>query len=146
MDTSYYFDIVELCKKYYPEKKFNHAKRVETYAVNDTRYALLSLGEKYLVRAIALAHDLLEDTKCTREELISVSGNNCSFVEGVERLTHTKDKTYYDYVKAIVDSRDVYAIIVKTADMKDHLTLKKTLTEKLKAKYAPVIPLLLGRG
>lgn len=136
-----YFDVKALCEEYYSKKKMEHAKAVESYVIKDTRYALLSIEDQWSIRSIALAHDLLEDTKCTYEQLKDIS---CFMAESVMLLTHFKEcDSYYDYVKKIVDSKNILAIIVKTADLKDHLMRKQTLTPKLVAKYDQVIPLLL---
>lgn len=135
-----YFEIKTLCEEYYNKKKMEHAKAVEKYTMQDTRYALLSAGDKWLIRAIALAHDLLEDTDCTYEDIKTIS---CYIAETTLLLTHMDNVTYYDYCSNIVESGNYDAVIVKTADLKDHIMRKKTLTEKLQKKYAAVIPMFL---
>ena len=65
----------------------------------------------------------------------------------IEAIKHVKAKAqaetlkniYEDYIHKILDAKDDYAFIVKQADMKDHMTLTDTLTEKLRDKYIPVL-------
>ena len=141
MTYEMYFEIKCLCEEYYSKKKMEHAKAVESYVMKDTRYALMNTEDKYIARAAALAHDLLEDTNCTYDEINAIS---CTVAEITYLLTHFQEVSYYDYCKNIIDSKDVIAILVKTADIKDHLMRKKILSDKLKNKYAAVIPLFLA--
>ena len=141
MTYEMYFEIKCLCEEYYSKKKMEHAKAVESYVMKDTRYALMTAEDQYIARAAALAHDLLEDTDCTYDEINAIS---CTVAEITYLLTHFQKMSYYDYCKQIVDSKDIIAILVKTADIKDHLMRKKTLSDKLKTKYAAVIPLFLA--
>lgn len=142
MDMNKYLEVVKICKEYYPSTIYEHAKKVEEYVILDSRYALLSVEEQWLIRAVALAHDLLEDTNCTKDILKEIDKN---FSIYVDELTHKKNISYYNYVKNIIESNHYISIIVKTADIKDHLMRKKTLTPRLKEKYAKVIPLFLNK-
>lgn len=138
-----YRGVLTLCDAFYSKKKKAHAERVERYVTDDTRYALMTPEDKILIRSIALAHDLLEDTKCSYEDLNKI---NSFLAESVKLLTHVKPITYYDYCKNIVESNNIFALIVKTADLKDHLTLTDTLTPKLIKKYDKVIPLFINKN
>lgn len=126
--------IFNLSAKYYSRKKIGHAIRV-------AEYAAIRAEENHLdsIRAykIGLAHDLLEDTECPKEELIAAIGE--TNYNSVVLLTKSKDQKYEDYIRKIVESKDSYAFIVKQADMKDHMTLSNNLTEKLLNKYVPVL-------
>lgn len=135
-----YLDVVKICKKYYSKGKFEHAKAVESYVMKDSRYVLLNMEEQYLIRSVAMGHDLLEDTECPIIDLKTIS---IKMAEIIMLLTHTEEEPYYDYIQRIVNSKNIIAIIVKTADVKDHLIRKKTLTPKLIEKYDKIIPLLL---
>lgn len=138
--------VFKCAEKHYSDKKFEHAKQVTLYVELDPRYLMMTLEEQYLVRAIAMAHDLIEDTKCTWSEL-----RNCikdevsyrSFYIAVDLLTRKHDDSYNDYIDIIIRSKNVFAIMVKQADMKDHICRKGTLSKKLKEKYEPVMPKLL---
>lgn len=120
--------------EYYPKKKLVHALRVAEYATEKASALKMDITKAYM---IALAHDLLEDTECPKEDLMSILG-----IEGYNSLVLlTKDpqEKYEDYIHKIIDAKDDYAFIVKQADMKDHMTLTDTLTEKLRDKYIPVL-------
>lgn len=147
MKRSEYDSIKELCDANYPKKKRIHAAAVESLVMQDPMYLTLDEGKKYMVCALAYAHDLIEDTDCAIEDvMIRISNDDefekYHFIDDLMLLTHKKSDSYYEYVRNIVNSRHVFAIMVKRADMLDHLNRKSTLTEKLKKKYLPVVPML----
>lgn len=146
MTKEEYTNIVSICARWYPKKKQEHCVQVETYVIEDTMFAILSESQRWFVRALAYAHDVIEDTACPWEEiatLISDETDRADFYTDLMLLTHNKQSiTYYDYVKNLVETRRMLAILVKRADMKDHLTRRKSLTPKLQAKYEPVLPML----
>ena len=126
--------IFNLSVKYYSKKKVNHAIRVAEYAAIRAEENRLDSIRAYM---IGLAHDLLEDTECTEEELLAAIGE--TNYNSVVLLTKSNDQEYKDYIRKIVESKDSYAFIVKQADIKDHMTLSNNLTEKLLNKYVPVL-------
>ena len=67
---------------------------------------------------VALAHDILEDTEITEEELSKVLNEYA--VEAVKALTRTKDKSYNEYIKEQVLSNPL-ASLVKLADLEDNI-------------------------
>lgn len=64
--------------------------------------------------AIALLHDVIEDTDMTLEEL-SVLGFPDKIIEGVKLMTRTEDGDYFEYIRKI---RGTIAEPVKRADLK----------------------------
>lgn len=126
--------IFNLSVKYYSKKKIGHATRVAEYAAIKAEEIHLDSTRAY---KIGLAHDLLENTKCPKEELIAAIGE--TNYNSVVLLTKSNDQEYEDYIRKIVESKDSYAFIVKQADMKDHMTLSNNLTEKLLNKYGSVL-------
>ena len=93
-----------------------------------------------------MAHDLIEDTKCSWSELqdcVSDDDEKRQLYIAVDLLTHRHEHTYGEYIDMIIRSKNIFAIMVKQADMKDHIVRKGTLTKKLKEKYLPVMPRLL---
>lgn len=126
--------IFNLSVKYYSKKKISHATRVAEYAAIRAKENHLDSIRAY---KIGLAHDLLEDTGCPEEELIAAIGE--INYNSVVLLTKSNDQDYEDYIRKIIESKDNYAFVVKQADMKDHMTFTKSLTEKLLNKYAPVL-------
>lgn len=127
-------NLFNFAAEYYPKKKLAHALRVAEYATAKAEALRLDKTETYM---IALAHDLLEDTDCPKEELMSILGEDN--YNSVVTLTRVPQETYENYIHRILDANDEYAFIVKQADMKDHMALTDTLTEKLRDKYIPVL-------
>ena len=124
----------------YKDKTLAHAMRVAAYTASNP---LLSHEDKDYAIALAIGHDLLEDTKITAEDIESYD-----LQRGLVYLTKTKDQTYKEYCISIKEMADIDWIgkcvyIVKLADMKDHLSLTETLTDKLKAKYLEGLAVLL---
>ena len=130
----------QLCQRWYDKRKYAHVHRVASIVAQDSIVPYLSQEDRNAVVAVALAHDLLEDTKCPVKELTRLGVD----VDSVNLLTHLKnDCSYADYVLKIMQSGNMKAILVKTADMKDHLQQKATLSPKLAQKYAAVLPLFI---
>lgn len=127
--------VMDLAQKYYPKNKLKHAIRVAGFACADaqTRTNVNSLS----AFIVGIAHDLLEDTECSHEELERAIGKN--LISSVIILTKSDDITYEDYITEVKLSNDPLAILVKKADIKDHFSQEETLTKKLIEKYLPHI-------
>lgn len=132
--------MLALAEKYYKPKTLAHAVRVAEYALADFNLYKYDV-DKSLLFNVALAHDLLEDTDCPPEDIKDIVAG--LGMNAVTLLTRVEGVTYKDYIEQIVSSENLYAIIVKRADMKDHLMRTDTLTDKLKEKYFPVLGLLI---
>lgn len=131
--------LMELSEKWYPKNKYYHALRVAGFAFAMAQYDnRIDPKDAFLV---GLAHDLLEDTECPPDELVDIIGT--ILFSSVSILTKDDEMKYEDYIQDILKSNDPLAILVKRADMKDHLTQTETLTDKLKNKYLPVVGVLL---
>lgn len=124
---------LQLAHKHYDEKTFNHAMRVAAYVASN--HAIRSSYKNDCI-ALAIMHDLVEDTSYNAEELKYESSN---FYKALQLLTKKDDVSYVEYCRELHPTEgDPYiycAYMVKLADMKDHLMLKETLTDKLKEKY-----------
>ena len=122
----------DFAKHHLPADKYEHTLRVINYA----RELQGSCGTDAVV--VAALHDVVEDSDVTLDEIEKKFGKyirNC-----VNVLTHEKEfETYPQYIDRIMDSKLPEAIVVKHADMRDHLRQKETLTPKLKEKYFEVI-------
>ena len=145
-EYKYEIPIIEsIAKRFYDEKTYEHATRVAVFAREDPRIMLHEANFRDFCYALAICHDLFEDTDCPRDAFDE------ELVEGIEILTKKPDESYVDYCKRISmrDSdyfmRDVElaAWYVKLADIKDHLSQQATLTKKLKAKYLQGMAYLL---
>ena len=121
-----------LAQDYYDEKTFAHAMRVAAYVAKDKSIPVECREDAI---ALAMMHDLVEDTEYEYE------GLEIGFKTALILLTKDKDMSYVNYCKNIKTSvfrfgdAGCIARWVKIADMKDHLSLKSTLTDKMKAKY-----------
>lgn len=131
--------LMKLAEKSYDKKTYIHALRVACFASD------MALNHRYIddvdAFLVGLAHDLIEDTDCPQEDLWNILGEDLT--SSVIILTKADDIEYKDYIQDILNSKDDLAILVKRADMKDHLTQYDTLTDKLKEKYLPVIGMLM---
>jgi predicted patatin/cPLA2 family phospholipase len=138
--------VFDCAKKHYSPKKLEHATKVTEYIELDCRYDLMTTAEQNFVRAVAIAHDVIEDTKCSWSELqsgILDEEERRKFYIAIDLLTHRHEDSYEAYIDKIIRSNNLFAIMVKQADMKDHIRRTTTLTKKLKEKYLPVMPRLL---
>lgn len=127
--------VMDLAEKYYPKNKLKHAIRVADFAAKEAQTRNDITPKAAFI--VGIAHDLLEDTECSKDELEKAIG--ISLLKSVVILTNVKDETYDEYIKSILNSGDPLAILVKRADMKDHFMQEDTLTEKLIKKYLPHI-------
>ena len=133
--------IYKLCEEHYNAATLEHAKRVENYVLNDCRYYFYNKEDKWFIRSLALAHDLIEDTDITNEYLESLNLPT-EFIHELSILTHNKEKnSYEEYVKNIA-AYGGRPLLVKCGDMKDHLKEFHTLTPYLKNKYSKVLKYL----
>lgn len=122
-----------ICKKYYSDDKYRHAVRVMKCLNLD----MIPFRLHEACKIIALMHDLLEDTDFDWNGVWPLDIYNA-----VNRITHKKEKEYYKYyIRRIREACsydmdvDICVWWVKLADMKEHLSRKETLTDKLKEKY-----------
>lgn len=124
-------------KEYYTVKGFDHALRVAAYVEENT---MIPQHQKELSYCLAIMHDLLEDTKFLAN---TISADY--FKECLKLITKDKNTDYISYIKKIKQFAVSYPEVywVKMADMKDHLSLKETLTDKLKDKYLNALSELL---
>ena len=133
--------VIKLCYENYDEKTMNHVLRVADYAWESPIFKSL---DRIHVYATALCHDLIEDTDITLEQLENTLGvSGTQIIIALKLLTKKENEQYIDYIKRIKESKNILAYCVKLADMKDHLSQKETLTDKLKEKYWNAIPYLL---
>jgi (p)ppGpp synthase/HD superfamily hydrolase len=82
-----------------------------------------------LMLDVALAHDILEDTDVTEEELSKVL--NEYGLEAVKALTRKKDQSYFDYIEKQVLTNPL-ASLVKLADLEDNI---QNAIPSLKERY-----------
>ena len=132
----------KLAEKYLDEKTYQHSERVARYTMENRM-----IPEHLRERCIALAwiHDVWEDSDCGTEEILALDETR-RLVKYMNYITHGKnEKSYEDYIISIKNAQTIYPEVwwVKLADMKDHLSQRDTLTDRLKNKYANALAILL---
>ena len=128
-------EVMLFCEKYYSKKKFLHALRVAAFALDKAEHDdRVDSKDAFIV---GLCHDLIEDTDCSQDQLQMLIG--IDLFSSVCILTKNDTESYQDYIIDVIYSNDPLAILVKGADMKDHMSQLDTLTDKLKEKYLPVL-------
>ena len=132
----------EYCRQKYSEDYYNnHILEVEAVLAKDLTFCIMSVEDQLIARCIALGHDLLEDTDATEAEMRQYVCQEV--ITGINLLTKRSWERYEDYIHRSMLCGDERIILVKQADMYDHIINKKnTLTDKLKKKYDPVLPYL----
>lgn len=122
---------IHAARAYYDKETFDHAKRVADYIFDNEAIPIDIRNECWCV---ALMHGLLEDTDYEPYELYPDYEDAYKAL----RILTNKGMKYDEYCKKIHDSaRTRYGQIawfVKLADIKDHLILSDTLTDRLKEK------------
>lgn len=121
-------------KHYHDKETYEHVLRVMSYVAE---MRIIPEGEiKDTCIALALMHDLLEDTNFS---IVDIPPEEPTFKKALELLTKPRSMTYVDYCKRIKNESNTcagkLAYYVKLADMKDHLCQTETLTDRLKEKY-----------
>ena len=86
-----------------------------------------------VLKAIALLHDVLEDTSFTAHG-IEVNFSKHIF-ECVQLLTKLKDENYCDFIMRIYNSKNIDAIKVKIADLNHNIQDNGKPEGSLKDKY-----------
>ena len=135
---------VEVAKKYHAGMT-DRAGKPYLFHLTSVSNSVLSLGEDYAI--VGMLHDTLEDTKMTKESLISMFGRNIA--DAVSLLTHDPKIPYLDYVRGVKSSGNPLAIAVKKADLKNNMDLgrlPKVTDEDLKRveKYKKAYAILTG--
>ena len=103
------FEIGKIAEKHYSVKKMEHADMVRKYVQEDPRYMLMTPAEQAMVTAIAIAHDVIEDTKCSWNELqepIKDEEDARHFYIAVDLLTRRHEDAYSEYIDP--ELRDIY--------------------------------------
>jgi len=144
--------VIALATEWYSKNKLAHSMRVASYALQEANLLGYDIQEVEEIFQVAILHDILEDTECPRNTVLEVLHYQ-SLMDALERLTHKEEDSYEEYIIKLCDNSNVhdemqvkslaYAKIIKRADMKDHLMLEETLSDKLRQKYFPIVKYLL---
>ena len=134
----------------YGNPYIEHLERVAD-RVSDMEYDFVDeTNEIELYVATAYLHDIIEDTACTREDLVALFPE--SVVEAIFRLTRKEGMTYAEYIERIL-SRDIIptlagkiARVVKLADLLDHLAGPTPCPPNLVKRYEKSLYRLISKG
>lgn len=123
--------------KYYGKETFYHVMRAAAYIAGNN---LIPDSQKINCIALAVVHDLLEDTEYQTDGRSSPHFNIC-----LKLFTKAQGQDYIEYIKNIRSHADSHRLAywVKLADIKDHLMQTETLTDRLEEKYIEAVPYLL---
>ena len=134
----------------YGNPYMEHLERVAD-RVREMEYDFVDeTSEIELYVATAYLHDIIEDTDCTREDLVALFPE--SVVEAIFRLTREEGMTYAEYIERIL-SRDIIptlagkiARVVKLADLLDHLAGPTPCPPNLVKRYEKSLYRLISKG
>ncbi len=101
-------------------------------------------------KVIALLHDVMEDKKVTKEELLDI-GFPLKIVNDVAVLTRVKPMEYTDYIDNIIKNGSKEALNVKLADLENNIDLTRIKNpsvkdyERVEKRYIPSHEKILNR-
>lgn len=93
-------------------------------------------------KIVALLHDVIEDKKVTKEDLIDI-GFDKKIVEDIVILSRNKKITYSEYIDNIIKNGSREALIVKMADLENNMDLSRIKEptiydhERVEKRYIP---------
>ena len=127
------------------ERVANRVREMEYDFVDETSEIELYVATAYL-------HDIIEDTDCTREDLVALFPE--AAVEAIFRLTREKGMTYAEYIERILSRWLVrrmalagkIARVVKLADLLDHLAGPTPCPPILVKRYEKSLYRLISKG
>lgn len=90
-------------------------------------------------KAAAWLHDVVEDTFIALGDLHR-AGISERVLNAVEVLTRQPNEMYSDYIDTVLHSGDEMALLVKLADLKDHL--RPNCPERLRPRYERALAVL----
>ena len=82
-------------------------------------------------KVIALLHDVMEDKKVTKEELLDI-GFPLKIVNDLAVLTRVKPMEYTDYIDNIIKNGSKEALNVKLADLENNIDLTRIKNPSVK--------------
>lgn len=101
-------------------------------------------------KVIALLHDVMEDKKVTKDELLDI-GFTIKQVDSVQSLTRIKPKEYKIYIDELIKNGTIEALHVKLADLKHNMDMSRIKNptikdyERVEKRYAPAYEQIINR-
>ena len=96
----------------------------------------------YDEKIVALLHDIIEDKKVTKEDLLELNYPQ-HIIDAVVILTKKKGAYYPDYIESIIESGNKLAMNVKLADLEHNMDLTRISNptvndyERVNKRYMP---------
>ncbi len=134
MTLEQFSKIYNFCEHNYSIDAWRHVTSVMEYVKQDLLYRFYPEEARRYLCALAIAHDALEEGICSVSQLVEMG----LYINDIVDLTRYDDETYDEYIKCLFETGSQCAILVKKADIRDHLIKKETLTPELKEKYSSV--------
>lgn len=136
MTNAQFAEVLKICTEWYDYETLIHCVRVTQNLRNDMLFQFVPEENQNDLKALAICHDLLEDTEIANSEDFNRLIKLGVSAPKLRTLTRNKNDSYDKYVQICLSNPDTR--IVKCADMRDHLSQKDTLTPRLKDKYDKV--------
>ena len=133
MTSIQFLEVLKICIEWYDVETIAHCARVVKNLEKDMLFEFLPEENQNDLKALAICHDLLEDTKIVNSEDFNRLIELGVSMPKLKILMRNKNDSYNKYIQMCLSNPDTR--IVKCADMRDHLSQKSTLTQRLKDKY-----------
>ena len=104
----------------------------------------------YLEKVCALLHDVVEDTDVTYDDLKSV-GFHDEVIDILTILTKLKGEDYRDYIKRIINSKNIHAMNIKLSDLRHNMDITRIKNpttndyERISKRYEPSYQKILNK-
>ena len=131
-----FLEVLKICTEWYDIETIAHCARAVKNLEKDMLFEFLPEENQNDLKALAICHDLLENTKIVNSEDFNRLIELGVSMPKLKTLTRNKNDSYNKYIQMCLSNPDTR--IVKCADMRDHLSQKDTLTPQLKDKYNKV--------
>jgi (p)ppGpp synthase/HD superfamily hydrolase len=105
-------------------------------------FKVYSKVSSYDEKIVALLHDIVEDKKVTKEDLLELNYPQ-HIIDAVVILTKKKGAYYPDYIESIIESDNKLAMNVKLADLEHNMDLTRISNptvndyERVNKRYMP---------
>jgi len=105
-------------------------------------FKVYSKVSSYDEKIVALLHDIIEDKKVTKEDLLGLNYPQ-HIIDAVVILTKKKGAYYPDYIESIIESDNKLAMNVKLADLEHNMDLTRISNptvndyERVNKRYMP---------
>jgi (p)ppGpp synthase/HD superfamily hydrolase len=104
----------------------------DTHVENVVKIVREELGGSIRAAAVAFLHDTVEDTAVTLDDIEALFGKEMR--DDIDALTRRDGEVYMHYIDR-VKARGGHPVMVKHADLLDHIRRKEHISESLLTRY-----------